>query len=244
MPTAAAAETLSRLSKLAGQQFETVDDATQAVLETITGVLGMRTSWVSKVDYELCTLGVEAAHNEPGGIGARAGIAVPLELTFCNLILSANRPQPLIIEDVRNSPAYSDCTAAKAFPTVGSYVGVPIVLSDGTVYGTLCASDPAPVEVSPQQAQLLSVLSRLLATQIERDQEINARNHLEARFNAFMDNSPAMAYMKDQQGRYVYANRVWCETLSQEPGWIIGKLTLISSIPTWPSRFVKKISWP
>lgn len=214
---------LDRLSRFAGQRFDTSSDATEAVLQAITETLGMRTSWVSQVDADACELGITAAHNEPGGSDVQIGGAAPLENTFCNTIISAERPRPLIIEDVRNDPAFSSSEAARTFPLIGSYVGVPIMLSDGTVHGTLCASDPAPTRVSPQQAALLTVLSRLLATQIERDQEFAARVQAEDQFHAFMDNTPAVAFMKDRDGRYVYANRTWGETFGHDPAWLIGK---------------------
>ncbi len=37
----------------------------------------------------------------------------------------------------------------------------------------------------------------------------------EARSNAFMDNSPAVAFLKDDQGRYVYVNRKWEEVFGR-----------------------------
>ncbi len=46
---------------------------------------------------------------------------------------------------------------------------MPVVLSDGSFYGTLCAVDPEPRELTLQQADLLVVLARLVATQLERD---------------------------------------------------------------------------
>ncbi len=46
---------------------------------------------------------------------------------------------------------------------------MPVLLSDGTFFGTLCAVDPEPQTLTPQQADMLVVLARLLATQIERE---------------------------------------------------------------------------
>lgn len=218
-----ATATLDRLSRLAGTRFASLDDATAAVLQTVTDVLGMRTSWVSEVDNETCELGIVASHNEPGGCDVAAGGSAPLTSTFCTLVISAEQPRPVIIEDVRGNPAFASSLAARAFPNIGAYVGVPIMMSDGSVHGTLCASDPEPRRIGPQQAQLLSVLSRLLATQIERDREIAARVQAEERFRAFMDHTPAVAFMKDREGRYVYANRTWHETFGHPATWIVGK---------------------
>ena len=59
--------------------------------------------------------------------------------------------------------------ASTLSPNIGSFIGVPVVLSDDTFYGTLCAVDPEPQTLTPQQADMLVVLARLLATQIERE---------------------------------------------------------------------------
>ncbi|MDP9309817.1 MAG: GAF domain-containing sensor histidine kinase [Chloroflexota bacterium] len=71
-------------------------------------------------------------------------------------------------------------SATAASPTVGSFIGVPIMLNDGQFFGTLCAVDPEPQELSDQQAHLLIVLGRIIATQIERDHELDARRQAEA----------------------------------------------------------------
>jgi PAS domain S-box-containing protein len=54
-----------------------------------------------------------------------------------------------------------------------SFIGTPIklrMLGDGALYGTLCAVDPGPQTLTCQQADLLVIPARLLATQIERQQ--------------------------------------------------------------------------
>ena len=52
---------------------------------------------------------------------------------------------------------------------------MPVVLSNGTFYGTLCAVDPEPQkDHTRQQAALMAVLARLVATQIERQRAEDA----------------------------------------------------------------------
>ncbi len=80
-----------------------------------------------------------------------------------------------MIDDTRADPAFAVTPAATAFPNIGSYIGAPILLSDGTLFGTLCAADPAPRTLTSRQAELLVVLARLLATQFERDRELARR---------------------------------------------------------------------
>ncbi|HEV7765773.1 MAG TPA: PAS domain S-box protein [Thermoanaerobaculia bacterium] len=44
----------------------------------------------------------------------------------------------------------------------------------------------------------------------------------EARFNAFMDATPTIAWMKDASGRYLYLNRAWGDTFGLDPRTSIG----------------------
>lgn len=57
---------------------------------------------------------------------------------------------------------------------------MPVVLSTGEFFGTLCAIDPQAQALTMQQADLLVVLGRVIATQIERDREIVIRKNAEA----------------------------------------------------------------
>ena len=61
--------------------------------------------------------------------------------------------------------------------------------------------------------------------------DITARKHAEAalkaseaRFSAFMDNNPAIAFIKDEDGRMVYTNKMVDRQWNQAPGAWIGKL--------------------
>jgi PAS domain S-box-containing protein len=218
-----ASDSLEQLYRLAGRNFGSSMEATSAVLSTISDVLGMRTSWVSHADFESCELEIVAAYNEPGGCDVQPNSSAPLPETFCTLAMRAASAVPLVIEDVRNDPDFARSVAASSFPNIGSYIGVPIVLSDGEIYGTLCASDPAPHRISANQAKLLSVLSRMMATQIERDNEIDSRKSIEQRFHAFMDHSPLVAYMKDPEGRYVYTNGPFERAFGVKRNWLIGR---------------------
>ena len=81
---------------------------------------------------------------------------------------------------------FSSHEAAELSPGIRSFIGVPVILADDTFYGTLCAVDPETQTLSPQQANLLVVLARLLATQIERQQverELQLRNRAIAASN-------------------------------------------------------------
>ena len=52
---------------------------------------------------------------------------------------------------------------------IGSYLGVPVVLGDGQLYGTLCVLDPAPHQFDPNDLDLLVILSQWLRFYLERE---------------------------------------------------------------------------
>ena len=69
-----------------------------------------------------------------------------------------------------------------------------------------------------------------------RNAERMLRNS-EARFQAFMDNSPTMAYVKDDEGRYVYCNDAF-DRLHQLPsGECLGK----TALDLWPGAVGEKL---
>ena len=85
-----------------------------------------------------------------------------------------------MLEDTKADAAFSSHPAAEAFPNIRSYLGVPVVLSDGTPYGTLCVVDPEPKLLTQREADLSVVLGRIVATAIERDRELKERERAEA----------------------------------------------------------------
>lgn len=77
--------------------------------------------------------------------------------------------RPLVIPNARQQAPFAGL-AVTTDRNIGSYIGVPLVLSSGEVYGTLCGIDPQVHTFSAEDAELLVLLARFLAFQIERDQ--------------------------------------------------------------------------
>src|SRR5437016_6470398 len=62
---------------------------------------------------------------------------------------------------------------------------------------------------APRHCKIWGRLSVSVKTVLERAQERRALRESEDRFHAFMDNSPAVAFVKDEDGRFVYVNQVF-----------------------------------
>ncbi|MEA2327958.1 MAG: hypothetical protein QOE68_2917, partial [Thermoanaerobaculia bacterium] len=64
----------------------------------------------------------------------------------------------------------------------------------------------------------------------ERKRTETALRETQALFNAFMESSPTVKWMKDDRGRYIYANRAWSEAFGLERPKAIGK-TIVDLAP-------------
>ncbi|MEA2572018.1 MAG: hypothetical protein QOI24_4019 [Acidobacteriota bacterium] len=64
----------------------------------------------------------------------------------------------------------------------------------------------------------------------ERKRTETALRETQALFNAFMESSPTVKWMKDDRGRYIYANRAWSEAFGLEREEAIGK-TIVDLAP-------------
>jgi len=60
--------------------------------------------------------------------------------------------------------------------------------------------------------------------------------HCEARFHAFMDNSPAVSWIKDVQGRYVYISKIHEDRLGTRPEDWLGK----TDFELWPREIAEQ----
>lgn len=170
---------LRELSALAAHSYASAEAAAAAAVRLVSNQLGMRTSYLARL-LPQGQLEIMAAYTAPGGCAIAAGQIDPAPTTFCHQLLAAATPAPLVIEHAHSDPRFKHHSAARAMPEVGSYIGVPMLGKDARVLGTLCATDPEAHTPTPQHVELLVVLARVLAAQIERDRELEERRRVEA----------------------------------------------------------------
>jgi hypothetical protein len=113
--------------------------------------------------------------NGPGKTLVVAGQSDPLEDTWCQHVVDGRVPQ--LIKDART------CVAAGALPPprqeIGTYLSTPVVLKNGSVYGTLCCFATAVHDdVSERDLKRLQVTAKLLARNLQ-DAEVAGEMELE-----------------------------------------------------------------
>ena len=115
-------------------------------------------------------------------LGVRPPITVRRSDTYCDETPAALAP--LIVRDADAHPRYRRLLGKRLVGT-RTYIGVPILLPDDRVFGTLCAHHREVLDLGRAEVDALLVLSRLLATQIERDEalatEADSARRLETR---------------------------------------------------------------
>lgn len=188
------------------------------LLRTARSALGITMTFLSRLDED--TQYLEVVESGMPFIG-RDGVTQRRESSFCQLILDGELPP--VIPDVRRFPKAMGLPAAR-FPRIRSYVSVPVVLSDGTLYGTFCAAGlRADRELQERDRALMEVLAQAAAMIVEPGFMAERRRHdIEARILPLMaDGGPSIVLQPivDLKSRA----RVGVEALSRFPAeWGLG----------------------
>ena len=100
---------------------------------------------------------------EPGG-------ELEIGTTICNEI--RDHRAPVVIDDVDSDPTYCNHHTPQTYG-LKSYISVPIILSDGTFFGTLCAISPRPTQVSqPKIVGMFKLFAEMIGYQIDAGQSV------------------------------------------------------------------------
>ncbi|GHO65371.1 hypothetical protein KSC_042630 [Ktedonobacter sp. SOSP1-52] len=174
------AHILHDMAQMTAQSFQSSQEAMRVALEMLGRFLDCQTLFVARVgmhqtDETICeghidahTLKIMEARNQGTSIPAQ-GAEGPLKQTYCQTIWRTQRP--LIVEDSTCNPYYQQLPTTEEY-NIGSYIGVPLLYSDGRVYGTLCSQDPhpRPLTQQPEKLELMQIVARFLISHIEREE--------------------------------------------------------------------------
>ncbi|MBW4615870.1 MAG: PAS domain S-box protein [Desmonostoc vinosum HA7617-LM4] len=115
--------------------------------------------------------------------------------------------QPEWQEDVsqQSEQVFLRCqSAGENFIKTG--LGIPVI-ANGQVLAVLVFFKFEVVAENKRMVKNLMVIAAQLSLVLKRKQVEAALQESEARFQAFMNHNPVVAFMKDEAGRYVYANQ-------------------------------------
>lgn len=114
--------------------------------------------------------------------------------------------QPIIVPDSlldENLAKYRD-----AFETEGirALAFIPLALSSG-VFGKFMLYYDAPHQCATEELEIAQVIATHVALAVERKRAEIARDRSERRLQAILDNTAAVIFLKDLEGRYLLVNR-------------------------------------
>lgn len=158
------------LSAVAVRGFTNVGEAVRAVLGLIHELVGLRVCVLTRLDPSTDTLTVVDV-SDKANIGVVSGMVVPAGEMPCDFV--ARTATPLREYDLDAHPVFRRLPM-RAQLGVRSYIGVPLKRSDGSVWGTLAATDLEPRETTEAHLQTLTVLARLLVLEFEREEQREA----------------------------------------------------------------------
>ncbi|MEX0728664.1 MAG: PAS domain S-box protein [Planctomycetaceae bacterium] len=100
-----------------------------------------------------------------------------------------------------------------------------VLRSDGTIVGRKKTGEEFPVDVGVHPLQTADglVIFTVINDVTERIQAEHLRRDTEARYQSLVESLPLNVFAKDREGRFVFANRRFCEQVCMFPKELIGK---------------------
>lgn len=106
---------------------------------------------------------------------------------------------------------------------IESYVGTPLFGASGTPMGILAAMDTKAVVNEEEARTTLRLFALRASLELERKRSEDEKKKTMDLLQAVMDNSSAVIFIKDMDGRFVFMNRCYNEMFRVQRGDILGK---------------------
>jgi signal transduction histidine kinase len=143
--------------------------AVPTILEVVCRTTGMGFAAVARVTEERW---IACGVLDEIGFGLEAGGELKVETTICNEIRQSR--QPVVIDHVAEDKQW--CThGTPAMYGFQSYISIPIILQDGSFFGTLCAIDPRPARLSaPEVTGMFKLFAELIGKHLDAARKLAA----------------------------------------------------------------------
>ncbi|WP_161490380.1 GAF domain-containing sensor histidine kinase [Stenotrophomonas maltophilia] len=130
-------------------------------LDLACALTGMRVALVAEVT-DASARSIQSI--DSAGLGISSGMPLDVNKTFCKEVRASRTP--VWFADALSHPDYQ-CSPIPGLFGFRSFLSVPLVLEDGSIFGTLCTLDPEPRPVDEERVQSLNSLAVLVAAQID-----------------------------------------------------------------------------
>jgi signal transduction histidine kinase len=151
------------------RDIETVGriDAVPSILEIACRITGLRFAAVARVtdtSWTACAVRDEIA------FGLGVGGSLDLKTTICDEIRDSGTA--VVIDHVAQDPLFRTHHTPRQYG-FESYISIPILLRDGSFFGTLCALDPLPAKLSePGIVATFESFAQLIGLQLDLQDDL------------------------------------------------------------------------
>ncbi|HKH18182.1 MAG TPA: diguanylate cyclase [Solirubrobacteraceae bacterium] len=145
--------------------YRSFADATRSVLDLLERLLPGCALYLSHLDRAHAVHRIVDAR-AGAALGLRSNLATPLGESFDVAMTDDHAPR--LCNDVCGHPVYA-AVGMQRRAGAGSYLGVPLELSDGSRVGALAALSEQAARFRPDDEQLFTMLARVLAYELERE---------------------------------------------------------------------------
>jgi signal transduction histidine kinase len=136
--------------------------AVSSILEVVCQITGMGFAAVARVTEDKW---FACAVLDRVNFGLGVGGELPIKTTLCDEVRSVRKD--IVIDDVQNDPKYAGHHTSRIYG-LQSYISVPIILADGSFFGTLCAIDAKPAQLTTGPARsMFHLFADLIARHLD-----------------------------------------------------------------------------
>jgi signal transduction histidine kinase len=143
--------------------------AVPSILEVVCRTTGMGFAAVARVTKDRW---VACSVLDEIDFGLKPGGELKVDTTICHEIRQSR--EPVVIDNVAEDEAWCH-HATPALYGFQSYISVPIILADGSFFGTLCAIHPRPARLkNPETIGMFQLFAELIAKHLDADRKLAA----------------------------------------------------------------------
>lgn len=142
--------------------------AVPTILDVVTRTTGMRFAAVARVTEDRW---ITCSVLDNIDFGLKPGSELKVETTICNEIRQNH--EPVIIDNVSANAIFCG-HPTPAMYGFQSYISMPIILKDGSFFGTLCAIDPVPAKLeNPETIGMFRLFAELIAAHLDASEKLS-----------------------------------------------------------------------
>jgi signal transduction histidine kinase len=135
--------------------------AIPTILDIVCRTTGMRFAAVARVTEDRW---IACRVRDDINFGLKPGGELKVDTTLCHEIRQSGKA--VIIDHVSEDPTYA-CHHTPRIYGLQSYIAMPIRLTDGSFFGTLCAIDPEPHRLkTPETIQMFEMFAEVIGFQL------------------------------------------------------------------------------